>query len=426
MHMNKSKKLLPILRFPQYKSEWEISKFNFEFLQTNSFSRAEMDEDRGSVRNIHYGDILTKYNCILKNISNIPFINEGINLSRFNEACYLQNGDIIIADTAEDLSAGKAIEVQNINSAVLAGQHTFLCRPQNNFAPCYMGYYINSPSYHNSLVPLLTGIKVYSISKANIKKTYLLWPKEYSEQQKIADCLSSLDDLIDAESRKLETLKKHKKGLMQKLFPAEGKTMPEWRFPEFQGCSNWVPKPIWKSCDMFSGGTPDTSKKEYYGGDIPFIRSSEISKNSTELFITELGLKNSSAKMVVKGDILIALYGANSGDVALAQIDGAINQAILCLRHETNNEFVYHYLTHKKNWIIARYVQGGQGNLSGQIIKAVTLYFPEQPEEQEKISECLSEVDTLITAQADRIEGLKTHRKGLMQGLFPSLEEAEL
>ena len=248
---------------------------------------------------------------------------------------------------------------------------------------------------------------------------------DFKEQQKIADCLSSIDELIDAESRKRKALEKYKKGLMQKLFPAEGKTLPEWRFPEFQGCGEWKSQAIEHACQMFSGGTPDTSKKEFYGGEIPFIRSAEINKSSTELFITEEGFKNSSAKMVKKGDVLIALYGANSGEVALSKINGAINQAILCLRHETNNEFVYHYFAHMKNWIISKYIQGGQGNLSGQIIKSVNFYFP-KPEEQQKIADCLSELDTLITEQINKIDQLKTHKKGLMQGLFPSLEEADV
>lgn len=245
------------------------------------------------------------------------------------------------------------------------------------------------------------------------------------EQQKIADCLSSIDELIDAESRKLKALEKYKKGLMQKLFPAEGKTLPEWRFPEFQGCGEWKSRSVGKACKMFSGGTPDTSKKEFYGGAIPFIRSAEINKSSTELFITEEGFKNSSAKMVKKGDILIALYGANSGEVALSKIDGAINQAILCLRHETNNVFVYHYFTHMKNRIISKYIQGGQGNLSAQIIKSVNLYFP-KTEEQQKIADCLSEIDTIIIEQSNKVEQLKAHKKGLMQGLFPYLEEADV
>lgn len=425
MRMNNKKEIFPKLRFLKHKYKWIVDSFNFEFLQTNSFSRAEMNDEKGSVKNIHYGDILTKYNDILRDISVLPFVNKNIDLSKFQEQSYLKNGDIVIADTAEDFTAGKVVEVLNIDSPVLAGQHTFLCRPKIKFAPGYMGYYLNSPSYHNRLVPLLTGTKVYSISKANIKNTFILYPEKYEEQQKIANCLSSIDELIDAESEKLKALEKYKKGLMQKLFPAEGETLPELRFPEFQGCGEWKSKSIGKSCKIFSGGTPDTSKKEFYGGTIPFIRSAEINKSSTELFITKEGFKNSSAKMVKKGDILIALYGANSGEVALSQIDGAINQAILCLRHEISNVFVYHYFTHMKNWIISKYIQGGQGNLSGQIIKSVNLYFP-KAEEQQKIADCLSEIDTMIKEQSNKVEQLKTHKKGLMQGLFPSLEEADV
>lgn len=423
--MNKKKEIEPRLRFPKYEFGWRIGDFEFEILQTNSFSRAEMNDHKGNVKNIHYGDILTKYNDILKDTFAVPFINENIDLSKIKKECYLQKGDIVIADTAEDLTAGKAVEIQNVDFPILAGQHTFLCRPKVKFASGYMGYYLNSPSYHNKLVPLLSGTKVYSISKANIKNTFVLYPESYDEQQKIADCLSSIDELIDAENRKLEALKKYKTGLMQRLFPAQGNKLPQWRFPEFQQHGQWKVKSIEKSCHMFSGGTPNTSKKEYYGGSIPFIRSAEIDRSITELFITEEGLKDSSAKMVKKGDILIALYGANSGEVALSQIDGAINQAILCLRHETNNVFVYHYLTHIKKWIISKYIQGGQGNLSGQIIKAVNLYFP-QPEEQQKIADCLSEADSLIITQSNKVKALKTHKKGLMQGMFPSLEEANI
>lgn len=244
------------------------------------------------------------------------------------------------------------------------------------------------------------------------------------EQQKIADCLASVDILINAETRKLELLKKYKKGLMQKLFPAKGKTLPQWRFPEFRDCGAWEEKTIEKSCDSFSGGTPDTANKNFYGGNIPFIRSAEISKDTTEIYITGEGFENSSAKMVRRGDVLVALYGANSGDVAISKMDGAINQAILCLRHETNNRFVYHYMSHIKNRLITTYIQGGQGNLSGEIIKSLVLSFPE-PSEQQKIADFLSETDAMIIAQSNKIENLKLHKKGLMQGLFPSLAEVD-
>ena len=196
------------------------------------------------------------------------------------------------------------------------------------------------------------------------------------------------------------------------------KLIPKLRFPEFQNAGEWEVKKLGEVFKSFSGGTPDTSKKEYYNGKIPFIRSAEIGKNSTELFITETGLENSSAKMVKKGDLLVALYGANSGEVAISKIDGAINQAILCFQSEYSNEFTYHFLSGKKNWIVSKYVQGGQGNLSGEIVKSISLPFPSKSEQQ-KIASCLSSLDEVITGEQQKLELLKQHKKGLLQNLFP-------
>jgi type I restriction enzyme, S subunit len=261
------------------------------------------------------------------------------------------------------------------------------------------------------------GAGIPHIYFSDFKKEKVPVPKP-QEQQKIAACLSSLDDLIAAETQRIASLRDHKKGLMQNLFPPAGEKVPKVRFKEFENDGEWVEKKLGEVFLTCSGGTPSTAEKEFYGGKIPFIRSAEINRNITELFLTEAGLNNSSAKMIEKGDLLIALYGANSGDVAISKIDGAINQAILCLKSEFSNEFTCHFLFHKKDWIIARYLQGGQGNLSGDIVKSIELYFPSKAEQQ-KIASCLSSLDALITAQAEKIEQLKLHKKGLMQGLFP-------
>ena len=192
--------------------------------------------------------------------------------------------------------------------------------------------------------------------------------------------------------------------------------VPKLRFPEFKG--EWEEKVLGEvGRNIFSGGTPKTSNKEYYGGDIPFIRSAEINRNETELFLTLEGLNNSSAKMIEKGDLLIALYGANSGEVALAKINGAINQAILCFKSESN-AFVYQYLLLKKEAILSKYIQGGQGNLSGEIIKSIKILLPSLPEQQ-KIADCLSSLDELIEARREKIASLKAYKKGLLQQLFP-------
>ncbi len=194
--------------------------------------------------------------------------------------------------------------------------------------------------------------------------------------------------------------------------------LPKLRFPEFIVSDEWINNSIGRLSRSFSGGTPSTTKPEYYGGTIPFIRSAEIDKASTELFITDEGLANSSARVVAIGDLLIALYGANSGDVAISKINGAINQAVLCVKSD-NNVFLRHYLAYSKDNIVNTYIQGGQGNLSGEIIKSINFYFP-TAKEQTKIADCLSSLDDAISGVSDKVETLKEYKKGLMQQLFPT------
>ena len=197
----------------------------------------------------------------------------------------------------------------------------------------------------------------------------------------------------------------------------ETNNTPALRFPGF--AEEWEEKTLGEVFKTYSGGTPDTTKKKaYYGGTIPFIRSAEINKEETELFLTQEGLEKSSAKLVNKGDLLVALYGANSGDSAIAKINGAINQAVLCLQSENSNFFVQNFLQHNRELITQKYLQGGQGNLSGEIIKSIRVPFPSS-KEQQKIAACLSSLDELITAAVERLEGLQQHKKGLLQQLFP-------
>ncbi|MBK8805770.1 MAG: restriction endonuclease subunit S [Bacteroidales bacterium] len=201
---------------------------------------------------------------------------------------------------------------------------------------------------------------------------------------------------------------------------SNNKLIPEIRFPEFKNEGEWEKKVIGDVFTSFSGGTPSTSEREFYSGKIPFIRSAEINRERTELFITEEGLKNSSAKLVDKGDLLVALYGANSGDSAISKINGAINQAILCLQSDYSNAFTYNFLTLKKDWIVSKFIQGGQGNLSGDIVKSITVPFPKK-KEQQKIATCLSSLDEVIAAHSQKLDLLKDHKKGLMQNLFPQM-----
>ena len=181
----------------------------------------------------------------------------------------------------------------------------------------------------------------------------------------------------------------------------------------------WSVKKLGNVIDTFSGGTPLAGKSIYYeNGTIPFIRSGEIYQNYTELFITEKGLQESSAKMVKKGDLLFALYGANSGEVAISQINGAINQAILCIRPKHDNvNYLNNVFVLLKEKILHKYLQGGQGNLSAEIVKSLNFVFPPLPE-QEKIAGILGTWDEAIEKLSDLIEQKKLLKKSLMQKLF--------
>ena len=195
---------VPEIRFKGFTDLWEQRKLDeaFDFtVPNNTLSRAELNQESGSVRNVHYGDVLIKYGSVLDAQNDeLPFIT-GRSKDDFKGAL-LQNGDIIIADTAEDETTGKVCEIVNIQDKdVVAGLHTMVCRPKNKTAEGYFGYYMNSSSYHHQLLPLMQGIKVLSLSKTNVQKTTVKYPKDKAEQQKIADCLRRIDTLITLHQR---------------------------------------------------------------------------------------------------------------------------------------------------------------------------------------------------------------------------------
>ena len=177
--------------------------------------------------------------------------------------------------------------------------------------------------------------------------------------------------------------------------------VPALRFPEF--CGEWERHKLSEVCSFYSGGTPSSSKKEYYNGNIPFIRSGELHKDYTELFITEAGLSNSAAKLVETGDLLLALYGATSGDIAISKIKGAINQAILCIRTKQNKKFIESVWNKHVERLLQTYLQGGQGNLSADIVKNIPFYFANS-DEQDKLAKFISLLDERIVTQNKIIE----------------------
>lgn len=251
-----------------------------------------------------------------------------------------------------------------------------------------------------------------------------------AEQQKIADCLSSVDELIDAHSRKVEALKTHKKGLMQRLFPRQGKTQPYLRFPEFRNSREWGLKKLEDLAKRGSGHTPSKNDPENYNGGIKWISLADSKHldagliSNTEHEISAKGIKNSSAVLHPAGSVLIS-RDAGVGKSAVMALPMAVSQHFIvwtCHANLLSNWFLYHLLQEMKP-LFERIATGSTIKTIGlPFFKELVISVPTLPEQQ-RIASCLSSLDVLITAETQKLEAMKIHKKGLMQQLFPSSEE---
>ena len=233
---------------------------------------------------------------------------------------------------------------------------------------------------------------------------------EPTEQEKISNLFAALNERIAKQRDLIEALKKYKRGVMRAIFRDKSFV--------FSKATVWKSIRLGDECVFFSGGTPKSTDSSYYGGSIPFIRSGEIHGEKTELFLSEAGLQNSSAKMVSKGDLLIALYGATSGEVDISKIDGAINQAILCIRpYDMSKQYLRYLLEDSKDDIINTYLQGGQGNLSAEIIKNLRVDIPDSTA-QSSVVEFLSMIERRIEMSIAECEQIQAMKRSSLQQLF--------
>ena len=326
------------------------------------------------------------------------------------EKYILQEGDLLFARTGA--SVGKSYIYDPDDGKVVFAGFLIKFGLKESVIPYFIFTQTLSEKFNNwvitnSMRSGQPGINAEEYSKWQIAFTSKL------EQTKIASFLSAVDEKISQLTQKHELLSQYKQGMMQKLFSQQ------IRFKADDGSEfgEWEEKKLGEMSKTFSGGTPQSSNKSFYEGTIPFIKSGEISKNTTEQCINDLALEKSSAKLVKKGDLLYALYGATSGQVAISQIDGAINQAVLCIRSELNTKYLLNFLLLKKEEILTTYLQGGQGNLSASILKEIYIPTP-CLEEQTKIANFLSSIDQKIEVVAQQIEQAKTWKKGLLQQMF--------
>ena len=403
---------IPKLRFKDNNGndypQWNHSSFynTFNFLSTNNYSRNDMNSINGNIRNIHYGDILTKFNYIINTEKDIlPYLNDNIIIKNLPNYI-IQSGDIVIADTAEDYTTGKTCEIINSNNQlVVAGLHTMLCRPkQNIFALGFLGYFMNSNIYHNQLLPLITGIKVYSILKKEIIKTKISIPF-IEEQKKIAKFLTTVDKKIENIENTITSLENQKKGLLQQIFSQK------LRFKDKNGNNypNWEKKKLEDIAIFLDNKRKPLEQSERIHGKYPYYGASGIIDYINDyIFDEELVLLSEDGANIIDRNYPICYIATGKYWVN--------NHAhVLKVKSQYVNKFICESLE-QLNY--TKYNTGtAQPKLNQDVCRKIILSIP-CLEEQTKIANFLSTFDRKLENQKAQLEHWKQIKKGLLQQMF--------
>jgi type I restriction enzyme S subunit len=435
--------LVPKLRFPEFRGAEGWSQIPmgevYSFKGNNTLSRDKLNYVAGSVKNIHYGDIHTKYAChfdITKEL--VPFINESEEGVVVRDGNLCAAGDMVFADASEDMAdIGKSIEIVRLSGeSVVSGLHTILARPTGvRVALGFGGHLFKSEWVRTQIQKEAQGAKVLGISANRMRNLRLPLPFSITEQQKIAECLSSVDELIAAQVRKVDALKTHKKGLMQQLFPREGETQPRLRYPEFQDAGEWDDAPM---------GTLLMSSPDYgvnaaavpFSDQLPkYLRITDISADGRYLPEKQVSvnLEATDGNYLDEGDIVLARTGASVGkSYQYRKEDGRLVFAGFLIRvkphpNKLDSSYLANFLATGQywKWVAVNSARSGQPGINSTEYSSLTIPLPPTRPEQQRIASCLSSLDALITAETQKLEALKTHKNGLMQQLFPSSEEYE-
>lgn len=382
----------PKLRFPGYIENWAHHKFgDFGTVAMCKRIYKEQTASEGDIPFYKIGTFGGKPDA---------FISRELYIEYRDKYPYPKVGDLLISASG---TIGRVIEY-NGEEAYFQDSNIVWLKHDERIINSFLKYIYSVVKWRG-----IEGSTIKRLYNDNFLSTELYIPS-ISEQHKISDFLSVLDNHISKQKALIESLKKYKRGVMRAIFRDKALL--------FSNAAKWESVRLDNECTFFSGGTPKSTDSRFYGGTIPFIRSGEIHGEKTELFLTDDGLKYSSAKTVSKGDLILALYGATSGEVDIAKIDGAINQAILCIRpSRINRTFLKYLLEDSQDDILNTYLQGGQGNLSAEIIKNLVFEIPDE-QFQSKVVIFLSAIDQRIISSCVYVEKLTEFRSGLLQKLF--------
>lgn len=402
--------------------DWKIQTFEetFRMLSNNTLSRDNLNNRGGIVRNIHYGDILTVFPEVLNcRTEEIPYIN---NLNLLTASTQLlQDGDVVIADTAEDDTVGKVTEIQNLEeNKLVAGLHTIPCRvKKGDFVPGWLGYYMNSHMYHNQILPFITGTKVSSISKSAIAGTLILVPP-IEIQRSIVAVLSKVDELTRNERLTVDKLEAFKTAQLQAMFPRNDADIPEVRFPEF--IDSWEQRKVSEIGNIITGSTPKTSISDNYGGDFLFVSPADIQGNryvdETITTLTKKGF-DQGRKIRERASLFVSI-GSTIGKVAQTSQELTTNQQINAVEPYDNfdDDFIFTSLEN-----ISGSIKAIASNQAVPIVNKTTfgeteIRVPSELEEQQKIGAYFRTLDHLITLHQHKCEKYVNIKKGMISELL--------
>ncbi len=400
--------LVPKLRFPEFRDagEWEEKQVEDSFLVCSS--KRVLQEDWTD-----YGVPFYRTRELVSLDKNEPFSSEiFISEDLFSEISHEYGlpaeGDFLVSGVG---TLGISYQVQAGDRFYFKDGNVLWFKSKGNIVSSYFKYQLQSYFMQNQILSQSSASTVGTYTIQNAKKTKFWHPTHVEEQQKIADCLSSIDELITLETQKIDVLKAHKKGLMQQLFPAEGETLPKLRFPEFRDAREWEEKTLSTLAENLDNRRIPVTENDRLKGEIPYYGASGIVDYIHDFIFDEdlLCISEDGANLVARSTpIAFSITGKTWVN----------NHAhVLKFERRCTQKIVEDYLN---SISLEDYLTGmAQPKLNRAMLDTINVPIPRDEYEQQKIADCLSSIDELIALEAQKLDALKAHKKGLMQQLFP-------
>lgn len=411
---------VPEIRFAGFVDPWEQRKLGdcFEFLKNNTLSRACLNGENGTARNIHYGDILIKFgDCLDGEQNDLPFITDDTVLPKF-AGSILREGDVIFADTAEDEAAGKCVELRKLpKEPTVSGLHTIPARPRFPFGTGYLGHYLNSDAFHRQLLPLMQGIKVISVSKAALQDTQVRFPS-LSEQTAIGVALSEIDNLITLHQRKHDKLAQLKKSMLDKMFPKPGEQFPEIRFAGFtdpweQRKFGELYRPVTEKNDLSFGRDRIISVANMYFNSAVYVTEDSYLATYNVMRLGDIAFEGNRSKRFAHGRFVENTIG-----------DGIVSHVFKVFRPVGNNYDLAYWKHAINNEKLMKDALTRSTKASTMMHELVSSDFLEEStlvpslDEQRAIGTAIDSIDNLITLHQRKLELLRNTKKSLLDRMF--------